>query len=226
MSDQAGQVDAPEDVLSSIRRLMSEGGPAPLRRGRDKLVLTEAQRVEITPLSRSGKDSRAPDEVERIARELLRRPADPVVEPAAAPRTPRLLSNIKAAVEAPAEVTPEVMQAPHPEPAPAAEPELQPAPPSERKPEPTLDDKIAALEKILGAQRFDEEAEPTPPSNVIRLVHSADAPASGTVTSDDLRAMVSDIVREELQGALGEKITRNVRKLIRREIQRAIMDRD
>lgn len=36
-----------------------------------------------------------------------------------------------------------------------------------------------------------------------------------------LRELVADIVRQELQGALGERITRNVRKLVRREIQRA-----
>ena len=37
-----------------------------------------------------------------------------------------------------------------------------------------------------------------------------------------LRELVADIVREELQGALGERITRNVRKLVRREIHRAL----
>ncbi|MEP5728138.1 MAG: hypothetical protein ABJL67_02065 [Sulfitobacter sp.] len=39
---------------------------------------------------------------------------------------------------------------------------------------------------------------------------------------DALRDLVSDIVRAELQGALGERITRNVRKLVRREIHRAL----
>ncbi len=39
---------------------------------------------------------------------------------------------------------------------------------------------------------------------------------------DMLRDMVSEIVRQELQGALGERITRNVRKLVRREIHRAL----
>lgn len=40
---------------------------------------------------------------------------------------------------------------------------------------------------------------------------------------DALRDMVGEIVRQELQGALGERITRNVRKLVRREIHRALM---
>jgi hypothetical protein len=39
---------------------------------------------------------------------------------------------------------------------------------------------------------------------------------------DALRDLISDIVRAELQGALGERITRNVRKLVRREIHRAL----
>lgn len=43
---------------------------------------------------------------------------------------------------------------------------------------------------------------------------------------DALREMVVDIVRSELQGALGEKITRNVRKLVRREIHRALASHD
>ena len=43
---------------------------------------------------------------------------------------------------------------------------------------------------------------------------------------DSLRDLVSEIVRQELQGALGERITRNVRKLVRREIHRALTSQD
>lgn len=43
---------------------------------------------------------------------------------------------------------------------------------------------------------------------------------------DALRDMVSEIVRQELQGALGERITRNVRKLVRREIHRALASQE
>ena len=41
-----------------------------------------------------------------------------------------------------------------------------------------------------------------------------------------LRDLVAEIVRQELQGALGERITRNVRKLVRREIHRALTSQD
>jgi hypothetical protein len=41
-----------------------------------------------------------------------------------------------------------------------------------------------------------------------------------------LRRIVQDALREELEGALGERITRNVRKLVRAEIARALAARD
>lgn len=46
------------------------------------------------------------------------------------------------------------------------------------------------------------------------------------IDEDALRELVADIVREELTGDLGEKITRNVRKLVRREIHRAMLTRE
>ncbi len=41
-----------------------------------------------------------------------------------------------------------------------------------------------------------------------------------------LRPLVSTMIREELQGELGERITRNVRKLVRQEVNRALSVRD
>lgn len=43
---------------------------------------------------------------------------------------------------------------------------------------------------------------------------------------DTLREIVVQTVREELMGELGERITRNVKKLVRREIHRAIASRE
>lgn len=43
---------------------------------------------------------------------------------------------------------------------------------------------------------------------------------------DTLSLLVSQIVREELTGELGERITRNVKKLVRREVQRALASRE
>lgn len=59
------------------------------------------------------------------------------------------------------------------------------------------------------------------------------AQASGILTGGEavydeemLRDLVRDIIREELAGTLGERITRNVRKLVRAEIARALAVRD
>ncbi len=46
------------------------------------------------------------------------------------------------------------------------------------------------------------------------------------VDEEALRDLVLEIVREELQGAMGERITRNVRKLVRREIHRILASQD
>lgn len=47
-----------------------------------------------------------------------------------------------------------------------------------------------------------------------------------SIDSDMLREMVCDVVREELTGPMGERITRNVRKLVRREIYRVLASKD
>lgn len=48
----------------------------------------------------------------------------------------------------------------------------------------------------------------------------------GAIDEDVLRPIVARLIREELQGELGERITRNVRKLVRREILRALSARE
>ncbi|MEN8893829.1 hypothetical protein [Planktotalea arctica] len=58
-------------------------------------------------------------------------------------------------------------------------------------------------------------------SNVADALLDNDDPAT-LLDEEGLRDMVSEIVRQELQGPLGERITRNVRKLVRREIYRAL----
>lgn len=70
--------------------------------------------------------------------------------------------------------------------------------------------------------------------------HARDLDSEARVTEDNafaideeavldeeaLRDLVAEIVREELMGTLGERITRNVRKLVRREIHRALNSQD
>ncbi len=55
---------------------------------------------------------------------------------------------------------------------------------------------------------------------------AAAAPGVTELDEDMLREIVREIIREELNGSLGERITRNVRKLVRAEINRAMTTRD
>lgn len=60
------------------------------------------------------------------------------------------------------------------------------------------------------------------PSSTDPRPAEAETALDAVMDEDSLRELVAEIVRQELQGALGERITRNVRKLVRREIQRAL----
>ncbi len=53
-----------------------------------------------------------------------------------------------------------------------------------------------------------------------------DSDEDSFLDEETLREMIVDIVREELQGALGQRITRNVRKMVRREIRIALAAED
>ncbi|WP_296375303.1 hypothetical protein [Yoonia sp.] len=46
------------------------------------------------------------------------------------------------------------------------------------------------------------------------------------INPDALRALVVEVIREELNGEIGERMTRNVRKLVRREINRLLISRE
>jgi cell pole-organizing protein PopZ len=95
------------------------------------------------------------------------------------------------------------------------------------------DDAAAAAEFVTAAEAIlDETAagiEDTLSAAVLDDLNQLDEsnPSQASVLDEAmLRELVADIVRQELQGSLGERITRNVRKLVRREIQRALLSRD
>ena len=76
------------------------------------------------------------------------------------------------------------------------------------------------------------EAAPTPEVAEVKVENgsgeadsSLSVPAPGAemqLDQEALRPLVNKLLREELQGEIGERITRNVRKLVRQEIQRAL----
>ena len=90
----------------------------------------------------------------------------------------------------------------------ADEPEAEPEPELEVEPEPAY---------VPGSDY--EAAAPEADANLFGLDDTV-------IDEETLRELVAEIVRQELQGTLGERITRNVRKLVRREIHRALTARE
>lgn len=104
--------------------------------------------------------------------------------------------------------------------------------------------RIRRLNLASAGEDIDAEAEtPAPWASdanrpLLSFAHGAHAGAEAEAEDDEpglfdegdetvidmetLRELVADIIRQELQGPLGERITRNVRKLVRREINRAL----
>ena len=222
MTDPVSRVEI-DDVLSSIRRLVSENDKAAraavdIRRdpGTDgvppaktnvaqpgKLVLTPAQRV-------SDGAPKKPDNVVEMSRKPARETAvsgDPGKEPAEDPMD--TLGRKIAALEAVIGQTDEQWEPDQPGTDEYAGTPGDPLP-WEDAPQPDPS----------GVQREDRDpAEEAAPDG--------SAPEDMPILDEDmLREIVSDIVRKELQGALGERITRNVRKMVRREIQMALSARE
>ncbi|MEP2202700.1 hypothetical protein [Tateyamaria sp.] len=96
------------------------------------------------------------------------------------------------------------------------------------QPEPEVADTV----QTEGPQQGESDVTPEEAAPASQDTAADAAPAALFGSDDDvldeeaLRELISDIVREELQGALGERITRNVRKLVRREIHRALAAQD
>jgi hypothetical protein len=229
MSDRMSSVEI-EDVLSSIRRLVTDDlwpkvAEVVVAR-EDKLLLTPALRV-VVPVADApfmavpdDADMRIEDRVASIGAGVPQDgyeletgdetlvPADVQTWPASAWVAP----DVMAAVE-PAE---EVAQAAS-DWAPDAVPEA-------------------------GMVHVDDDDRPTPDEDaamaawadkaeadvMARLEADEQVVSGGGMAFDEtvLRDLVRDLIREELQGALGERITRNVRKLVRAELNRALAVHD
>lgn len=104
----------------------------------------------------------------------------------------------------------------------------------------SYDDVLSSIRKLVAEEasasledRLAKEENKLVLTPELRVVHDAaplrlDAPVSKDAApapfQDEvaLRALVSEMIRDELQGELGARITRNVRKLIKREIEQAL----
>lgn len=236
-----------EDILSSIRRLVTEERKPPASRPQilsrlvveDRLVLTPAQRVKPALVA----SAEAPDPLRKIT--LLRRSdtrAEPVPEapmildaPVLPPSRPEPAPRLHLAAEA-QPTDPLAWEAELGDPAPevssldwssftfarrpmaetyaarvqAAERLTRPAPePEVVQPKPAVAKAEVVAEEVT--------AEAMPPKDLTA------AQVEDNIFSEEvLRELVRDLIREQLQGDLGERITRNIRKLVKAEIARCL----
>ncbi|MGZ2258533.1 hypothetical protein [Roseobacter sp. A03A-229] len=196
-----------EDVLSSIRRLVSDNKSSPAPRTApdlsDRLVLSPQQRVSDMDV-------------------LKLRPADavhvPVAEPPAADASAQ---GRKGPAALGLDELSEKIAALETEIAKTAD---------QWEPDGTGSDDYAGTQSpgMDWPEAADLDGTGAPQGTDVQTNEPAHEQPSDDQLLDEaaLRDLVADIVRSELQGALGERITRNVRKLVRREIHRALAARD
>lgn len=75
-----------------------------------------------------------------------------------------------------------------------------------------------------GVQPGPESAEAPSPAPVEEAGPAMDPESIGETLLDEeeLRALIAEVLREELRGEMGQRVTRNLRKLVRREIYRIL----
>ena len=88
------------------------------------------------------------------------------------------------------------------------------APPAQGAADSKLEATLARLEELLAARVRDDTQSGVPHADADR--------AEDLIDEGVLYQLVAHIVRQELQGELGEKITRNIRKLVRAEVAREL----
>lgn len=85
---------------------------------------------------------------------------------------------------------------------------------------PFIDLGLGAREELAARDKIDppeEELMPAP--------QAEPAPDNAPAEDAQLRALIRDVLRDELEGPMGERVTRNLRKLIRSELARALAAR-
>jgi hypothetical protein len=245
MSEAMSSVEI-EDVLSSIRRLVSEdrrpaSRTAQAKKTDEKLLLTPAFRVVAEP---------APDVAPNLTPAALATPL-PRLHLGAGPVIEKLAATLERAVEAQdvewesevGDPSPVVSRMEWTE-AGWVPVQSQAAPPPaapDTAPSPLWSDAEAAVaDTALDGQQIDTPIPEPDPIWADRAEAEALAELRGesedaalgandkelTFDEEVLRDLVRDLIREELQGGLGERITRNVRKLVRAEIARALAAQD
>lgn len=234
-----------EDVLTSIRRLVAQEGGRGAEVGR--LILTAAQRVNTATVEAGEIESADADDAAATLSEMI----DEAHVSIPAPDFSKLeatIAELEAAVSASgeyeAEATPEgprasnvtelygrlnfVHRAPDPvtEAVPEAAPEAVVAP----EVEPVAIEAPAEADAGSGAEQAayvgsaPHDQEPQEAQAWGEAESDADED-DAVLDEETLRLLIAQIVRDELRGQLGERLTHLVRKLVRAEIAKALDDR-
>lgn len=217
-----------EDVLTSIRRLVAQDGGRPADRATEtavasggRLILTESQRVDAANAKAAAEVDAATPTRATLAGATLPAPDFGRLE--------ATIAELEAAVSASGgawegEAADEVPRASN-----VTELYGRVATPPRKDTEPVAAVEIAAVVAPAAEEPapLEEVFElPQPPADTADEA-SQDEPEVEDAILDEagLRALVAQIVREELQGQLGERITAQVRRLVRAEIAKALDDR-
>lgn len=247
-----------EDVLSSIRRLVSDETrptPKPVAVAGDKLILTPALRVVQTgPAAEASAAEAMPmfvavprsnlmdaprgglgDVVASVGAAVDESPDDWEAETGDTAPQPDLAADVAAAN--PWALPMEQAFAEDIEVADATSTDHFEYHPAEPAPTPAWaqaveaaqdDDDIASTAPLQGTVEPDPVWADAAEASVLAELAESDADADDSYDQgmrfdeDVLRELVRDMLREELAGKMGERITRNIRKLVRAEIARAL----
>jgi len=239
MSDPVTNVEI-EDVLTSIRRLIGQGGtagpagaadvvaPHTASGGRDRLVLTPALRVVEPRFSvaerRADNAKGAPDKGAGVLHHTPRPvPGD---SPPRSGRVEGVAMRLRDRGEAGAGHASGVESA-------RMRAEEAPVFRSRQGTPLVLDHTMSAAgepafrhspaTETAAAANGPDRGAPARPDSIAR--GAAEATGLRGIDEVMLRRIVAEMIQQELQGALGERITHNLRRLVRREIARA-MDGD
>ena len=97
---------------------------------------------------------------------------------------------------------------------------------------PLISEDDVNLDEALVLTPQDRVEEPPSPRRLTPVVQETETAVSaedrvleeveGRIDEEVLKGLVADVLRQELQGSLGERITRNVRKLVRQEVRLAL----
>lgn len=214
-TDHASEIDK---VVSSVRKLVSSDQKLTTSlRGISLTVTSEADRLLLTPSLRVNDSNESDRHVDDAAADET---SNVLVLHVGPRKDPSPVQATDAAEEAAIPVQPDDWEAG------AAEDAAADAVPQSVDCQAGADSDTSDLaeepdvDRAFGADFADADDETK--GDVDDLV----ADIAAQIDPEALRALVAQLLREELQGDLGERMTRSVRKLVRREINRAIVNRE